>query len=202
MTVQSSKSAPSSGYIKYAFVHATTPAIPQIARRSYRSRTRGVRRRTSVLSIVPKESDALGGNESAVCNESPFNGRTRLEFRLVYEETFRCACDYPRTDNRLYRFIASALCSKQWNESRPFKSKVSFATASKGTVPLKLLLARRGARNRIMRSFDTDFFNVKCRNRENGACETEGVTRRLSKSLLRCKVLIKNFFRLSFTKAW
>lgn len=87
-------------------VHAATPAIPQIARRSYRSRTRGVRRRTSVLSISPKESDALGKNErSAACNENPLSGRTRLEFRLVREETFKRARDYPRTDNRLYRFI-------------------------------------------------------------------------------------------------
>lgn len=45
-------------------VRATTPAIPQIARRSYRSRTRRVRRRTSVLSISPRV-DALGEGTKA-----------------------------------------------------------------------------------------------------------------------------------------
>jgi len=172
-------------------VHATTPAIPQIARRSYRSRTR-VRCRTSVLSISPKESDALEGNESAACNENLFNGRTRLEFRLVYGETFKCARDYPRTDNRLYRFIAGVLCSKQWNESRPFRNKVSFTNVSR-TVPLKLLLAKRDARNR--RSFDTDFFDAECRNKGETCVRQVPVTRSLCNSDV--KILIKNFNDLS-----
>ena len=134
-------------------VRATTPAIPQIARRSYRSRTRRVRCRTSVLSISLRMRRSRRRNESATCNENPFNGRTRLEFRLIY---------YTRPSSAraiiLARIIDCTVLSqahgalKQWNESWPFKSKVCFVTVSE-TVPLKLLLARRGARNRIRCSF-------------------------------------------------
>lgn len=87
-------------------------------------------------------------------NKNPFIGGTRLEwFRirktlLARAGSLRCARDYPRADNRLYRFIAGALCTRQWNKSRSFKSKVLFRDANRhGTFPLKLLLARNRIRH-------------------------------------------------------
>jgi len=145
-------------------VHATTPAIPQIARRSYRSRTR-VRCRTSVLSISPKESDALEGNESAACDENLFNGRTRLEFRLVY--TGRPSSARAIILARIIDCtVLLRACCVPNNETSPDHSRIkSPSRTSQEQFPLKLLLAKRDARNR--RSFDTDFFDAECRNREN-----------------------------------
>lgn len=93
---------------------------------------------------------------------NPFIGGTRLGwFRvrktlLARTGSLRCARDYPRADNRLYRFIAGALCSRQWNKSRPFKSKVLSRCEPPQGIPFEIASCEKQDQT----SFDMKFFDA------------------------------------------